>query len=494
MTDPLTPLRRVCLLSLLMLVGQADRVRADIVIPATANARISALNSAVEFGDTATVKALLAFDPTLVNSHDTHDPNLPGVMPLHIAVFWHRPDMIALLLANKADINGKDAVGRRPLHIAVRDSQPDTVLLLLADGADIAAPTDSGRTPLREALVDGDLDIAKMLVSHHAQSDIYAAAALGQTDQVTMMLRVHPEQASARDDLGQTPLHWASHYGRADTAALLLTDSAVRVNIPDDAGETPLHWAAMGGWDDDTVLKLLLAHGADVNARNKDGDTPLLAAFESPSFAPVTLITHGADVTIHGKNGMTALHYAWFDHDDITQGRTLDDLLIAHGADVNARDARGQTPLHMAANSDEAVWASYLLSRGADVNAPNAQGETPLHLAAQADRQKSAAVLLAAKGVAVNAVNHQGQTPLYQAAQRGYQETARLLLAANADVNARSADGTTPLDAAVLAGHKMAWDKNGQREMADMLLSRGAKSEHFCLRVLWRDDPKLQRF
>lgn len=47
MTDPLTPLRRVCLLSLLMLVGQADRVRADIVIPATANARISALNSAV---------------------------------------------------------------------------------------------------------------------------------------------------------------------------------------------------------------------------------------------------------------------------------------------------------------------------------------------------------------------------------------------------------------------------------------------------------------
>ena len=485
--------RPVCWLSLLglMVCQAAGRVRADISLPVTPTAQISALNRAVENGDTATVKALLLLDPTLVNSHDNEDgATIPGGTPMDTAVFWRKPDMIALLLADKADINGKDKIGRRPLHIAVRYDDMDTLRLLLADGADVNAPAENGRTPLREALADDYMDLAKILLDHHAQSDIWTAAALGQADQVAALLQAHPEQASARDDLGRTPLHWAAHFGKAATAAALLAIPTVRVNAPDDAGDTPLHWAAMGGWDDNSVLKLLLAHGADVNARNKEGDTPLLATFDGPhgSFAQSLLIAHGTDVTIHGKYGRTALHYALFSDDDRSQGGAFNDRLIAHGADVNARDQNGQAPLHSAANSDAAVWASYLLSKGADVNLPDGQGETPLHLAVQADRRKSLAALLAARGVAIDARDHQGQTPLYEAARLGHTEIARLLLAAKADINARSSDGTTPLDAAVLAGHKMAGEKDGEKDLADLLLSAGAKVSIFAAAYYGRTD------
>lgn len=448
--------------------------------------RVSTLNFAVETGDVAEVKALLAADPALVNAQESDETaTFPGVTPLQAAVFWRKKDIVALLLANKADINGKDSIGRRALHIAVRYSEPEMLTLLLADGADVNAPDNQGRTPLREALVVGYLDMAKVLTAHGAAPDIWTAAALGQTDEIARLLRADPASLNRRDDLGRTALHWAAERGQT-RGAEMLTEAGADVAAQDYQGDTPLHLAVAAGWDPEVkTAALLLQHGAPVNARNKDGDTPLLAACEKTygDFAYKLLLAHGADVTVRGKDGRTALHMGG--------GWPMIAALYAHGADVNARDEQGRTPLHVAANVDSFAWSASLLAHGADVNARDRAGQTPLWLAAQAGYTKTPKVLLAAKGAAVDVADSHGQTPLWAAAREGHMETVALLLARGARAGAPDSARETPLDAAILHGHG---------DVGRLLLAHGAVPDVFAasffgltarLAALLHADPAL---
>ncbi|MHC4159031.1 MAG: ankyrin repeat domain-containing protein [Planctomycetota bacterium] len=107
-------------------------------------------------------------------------------------------------------------------------------------------------------------------------------------------------------------------------------------------GMTDLHWAA---WDGRTgAVKKLLAKGADVNCRDKDGATPLhIAAFHSNKKTVQLLISKGADINAKEDDGSTPLHDAAFG------GRIeIVKLLIASDADINARLTNGRTPLDCA--------------------------------------------------------------------------------------------------------------------------------------------------
>lgn len=89
---------------------------------------------------------------------------------------------------------------------------------------------------------------------------------------------------------------------------------------------------------------MLLAKGADVNARNNKGETPLhlAASFSGNTDIIKLLLVHGAKVTLMANDGKTPLHYAaWNASPNATK------LLPAHGADVDARDNAGLTPLQM---------------------------------------------------------------------------------------------------------------------------------------------------
>ncbi len=139
---------------------------------------------------------------------------------------------------------------------------------------------------------------------------------------------------------------------------------AAGADVNENVLGTPLHWATVNGHKE--VAELLIAKGADVNAKDAVGNTPLY-----------NTILFNAIVEVH---------------------KEIAELLIQNGADVNAQDKNGNTPLHLAATSGLKEVAELLIANGADVNAKKKFGRTPLHDAAT----KGIAELLIAKGADVD--------------------------------------------------------------------------------------------
>jgi len=147
------------------------------------------------------------------------------------------------------------------------------------------------------------------------------------------LLKENPGVASIRAKGGRTLLHVAVQRGDLDIVKLLL-NSNVDANVTDDEGCTPLHDLAGRGVLVDTLnskdyVDLLVTHGADVNARNKKGETPL--------FLAVGAVTSNVALLVYGA-GQPASYPPF----------VLAQSLLDHGADVNAKDNQNITPLRHA--------------------------------------------------------------------------------------------------------------------------------------------------
>ncbi len=124
--------------------------------------------------------------------------------------------------------------------------------------------------------------------------------------------------------------------------------------------------------------RTFIAHvGAEVNAKNKYGNTPLhIAATENAHQTAEVLLIQDAEVNAKNEYGSTPLHIAAYKNAYQTA-----EVLLIYDAEVNAKDKDGDTPLHNAALKNAYQTAAVLLNQGADVNAKNKDGETPLHFA-----------------------------------------------------------------------------------------------------------------
>ena len=88
---------------------------------------------------------------------------------------------------------------------------------------------------------------------------------------------------------GETPLHWAARFGQSQVAELLIAEGA-DVNAKNVVGQTPLHLAA--GASHQEIIELLIAEGAEVNAKTKRGETPLDLAEDDPKIRN-PILKHG---------------------------------------------------------------------------------------------------------------------------------------------------------------------------------------------------------
>jgi len=181
------------------------------------------------------------------------------------------------------------------------------------------------------------------------------AIVMGKPSLVRKVLLAHPELVNARHEAG---------HGRES----------------DDS--TPLHFACTKG--DVDMARLLLDYGADINARNRLGHTPLhVAVWAGQRNAMELLIGKGARLeTPSLVKRRTPLHDAVF------QGNTeIIQLLLNRGAHVDPQNEDGETPLHIACRLGREDIATLLLAAGASPDIKDVKGDTPLALAWKNDME-----------------------------------------------------------------------------------------------------------
>lgn len=149
------------------------------------------------------------------------------------------------------------------------------------------------------------------------------------------------------------------------------------INAKDNYGMTPLHINQF------EFAKQLIEKGADFYAKNKLGGTHYATVRDNTTEIAKQLIDKGADVNAKDNNAETPLFIAIiFNKIEIAR------LLIEKGADVNAKRDDGMTPLHFAANYGEIITAQILIENGADLNAKDKKGKTPYDIAADDEMKR----------------------------------------------------------------------------------------------------------
>ena len=319
-------------------------------------------------------------------------------------------------------------------------------------------------TPLIVAVQNEDLDSVKVLLKHNANIEgrghyhdgqrthlyctpLCCAAADGNVDILSCLIENGADINACEGDRC-TPLMMASAGGHVN-AVTVLTDLGADVTLKSKDGKTALHHAVHDGYrvsvSLDEVLSCLIKNGAEVNARDQSGRTPLMEACRHCRANVVTfLIEHGAEVNAHDQSGHTPLMEACSHGEE-----NAVTFLIEHGADVDPQDNDEETALHHAVYSDceSLEILSCLILKGLDVNACESDGRSPLMIASVRGKVNSVAFLLE-HGANVNLQNKNGETALYYAVSgyNGSCEVFRCLIENGADVNVcLTNDKCTPL-------------------------------------------------
>lgn len=225
--------------------------------------------------------------------------------------------------------------------------------------------------------------------------------------------------------------------GDATAVAKLLAADPQSVNLRDESASTPLHHAA--GFAPASIVQMLIGKGADVNAKNRRGSTPLLWAIHDLPKVRI-LVEAGAPVNVKQSEGRSPIYQAAL----MGNGHATVRYLLDKGADPNVATLTGLTPLMAAANRGEVETMRLLIARSAKVDAKAGTGSTAL-LAAAGSGVPTAVKLLLESGADPNAATKKKDTALGAAATAGVEESVKLLLASGARVNVQDDRGYSPL-------------------------------------------------
>jgi ankyrin repeat protein len=421
-----------------------------------------------------------------------------GVTPLSLAAENASLKLVERLLKGGADPNAANVAGLTPLMTAAHTGNLEIVKTLLAGGAKVNTSTEESKaTALTWAVADRNRDIAKALIEAHADvhpgiakgfTPLLFAARNGDIEMAKILIAAGVGVNETGSD-GTHALPLAIKYGQPDFAFFLLDQGA-------DAngqlgGVRALHVAAgnvdlwLSDWeriqegrdrlrssrsgqnalDQATrvrLIKALLAHGANVNARTTSSGMfmdyigyPKKGAFEP--FACGTGDIQGATalwVAAYTANGIPS--------STLTTAVTNDGsseiirTLLAAGADQHITTVDGTTPLMVAAGLGRSTYNPGL-PRGV-----------------RSEGAEAAVKILVESGANVNAVNEGDFTALHGAAYRGLDEVIEYLVARGANINAREYKGRTPYRLA--EGSKQSFQFQTYPETAELLKKLGANT------------------
>jgi ankyrin repeat protein len=406
--------------------------------PNLANAlQVRPLHLAIENGDVAMVQLLLK------HGADPSTPDRTGETPLMLAARSGSAAIVDALLQQGVEVDAREpAFNQTALMLAVRADAPESVKLLLAKGADVNLQTLTGAEP--EFRLPGS----------NAGSKGVGIVRGGWPDQ------------GQRSPVGgaKTPLLYATRQGDLELTRMLI-DAGAALEQADANGVTPLlnavlnaSVAAANRKDQHfEVAHYLIGKGANVNAMDWYGETPLWAAVAARN---LNLNGPGRDNGID-REAALGLIRSLLDAGAEPNARTMeqppDHRFITRLGDLSWVDFTGQTPFLRAALHGDVTVMKLLLEHGADPNIATYAGTTPLMAAAginwvvsQTYDEGPEALLEAVKlahslGNEVNAVNSMGLTAVHGAANRGSDDIIRWLAGPGAKLDIADKEGRTPL-------------------------------------------------
>jgi ankyrin repeat protein len=282
----------------------------------------------------------------------------------------------------------------------------------------------------------------------------YNACVLGDWPCLRKLLADGKVGITDRTQHGDTLLHIATRTNNSATVLHLL-EAGADANAANDFGKTPLHIAVYQIADYDNS-RYLIAHGANLSNQDLDGKTPLHSLYNTTSQQLIQFNQDSIDNTIQDFRGMTVAQYvAW------SKSATTSDILRCtrdHARASDDRDERGRTILHLAFMRGNIEVIQYL------INLPNFdassqshidwQGRSLLHYATESRRCESAIDFLLNKGLDIHASDSQGRTALHHAAGVGNLEAVKKLVACGAasDLVVLDKDSRTPVQVAAFCG------------------------------------------
>ncbi|MDR0475521.1 MAG: ankyrin repeat domain-containing protein [Treponema sp.] len=408
-----------------------------------------------EHGDSPLhIAVMLNRPPTLIRSlleagADVSIRNIEGKTALYIAVQNERLNLIPPLLEYNSDIfavdnNGinlfenalkadravlyalinnetvfyTDSQGNTMLHITVRNrGNTDIINKILELGAKVNARNKEGDTALHLAVRLNERDAGELLLGRG--SDIFATNAVGESPlfitfpepgRSSSDLRrwmLNEQTLQARDGLGNTALHYMAQWQKNEWIPLVIREGA-DTEAFNATGETPLFIAVKQNAPN--TITVLTANGANRDARDTLGNSVLHAAVRwNAQKAAEALLALGIDINAHALNGKTALH------DSIRLGMVdIEKILLSHRVDAEVRDTEGNTAFMEAVLAGNPAAMERLVEYGAVTNTRNINGDTPLHIAAVINRS-DISLLLLSWNASIYARNFRERTPFHNA-------------------------------------------------------------------------------
>ena len=439
-------------------------------------------DAASELGDLSLVQSLVE------RGVDVNISNCNGSTALHYSCRWGHLSIVKYLTAHPQINYTKDSWGRTVIHFAVEFGQAHIVKYLVEScNHDINVEDKYGNTPLYMACIYNHLPVAEYLTvqpncninSNNERHPLIAAADKEHLEIVKQLIKSSGCDINVREKgTGSTPLHKACYNGSLSIVEYLISKPQCDIEAIDNEGNQPLHYATCQGhkeivtivgkkvsqdglskcmesakqlaepdtmklvnnyYEDrisliyacksnnvDTVRHLVVDKHCDVNAKGRDGLTPLHVACLNRNFDAVQFLTSSTECNIEAEDNDQdrPLHL-------VCESGNVDivrHLVIDKHCDVNAKQQNSYTPLHYACRKGHFEIVKILTNRSqCNIEAEDISNNRPLHKACEFGNVDIVHHLVIDKHCDVNAKWRNGYTPLHYACGKGHFEIVKIL-------------------------------------------------------------------